>query len=237
MQRQQCVAAANGEASVRRYGRSSSAGRRLLYLPRPDLPAQDPRHATWPPGSSTSTFEIPDCESGGVGPFDHCNPAVSPVVTAGLRKEATLKCRTPRLGAGAVGGPVRKMLVCPERDGAAPDRPRHRHGTVPGSVARLGPGDSRRVGGVGSPCCRRRRLGRSRARGRPTGRSPTRQPVARRYVVSFRRLARRRSWRRARVARTDRTSRASPHALQVICAVVTHPQLRCSMSSGSLPSP
>ena len=39
------------------------------------------------------------------------------------------------------------------------------------------------------------------------------------------------------MARTDRASRVSPHALQVICAVVMHPQLRCSMSSGSLPSP
>ena len=38
-------------------------------------------------------------------------------------------------------------------------------------------------------------------------------------------------------ARTDRRSRVSPHALQVICPVVTQPQLRCSMSSGSLPSP
>ncbi len=39
------------------------------------------------------------------------------------------------------------------------------------------------------------------------------------------------------MARTDRASRVSPHVLQVICAVVVHPQLRCSMSSGSLPSP
>jgi hypothetical protein len=39
------------------------------------------------------------------------------------------------------------------------------------------------------------------------------------------------------LARTDRASRVSPQVLQVICAVVVHPQLRCSRSSGSLPSP
>ena len=38
-------------------------------------------------------------------------------------------------------------------------------------------------------------------------------------------------------AGTERTSRSSPHRSHVICAVVTHPQLRCSMSSGSLPAP
>ena len=36
---------------------------------------------------------------------------------------------------------------------------------------------------------------------------------------------------------SDWRSRASPHALQVICPVVTLPQLRCSIRSGSLPSP
>ena len=98
----------------------------------------------------------------------------------------------------------------PERDGAAPDPPRHGHGAVPGSVARLGPGDRRRVGGARESVLSAATVRAvSRWGSRPTGRSPTRQPVVHRYVVSFRRLARRRSWRRARETRAPIGHRGS----------------------------